>query len=631
MKKAILLFSIFFLPFISFSQDKLSSNNARALSAYNRSNLSLGQKLYNTAIRDLEEALRFDPNFIEAHYRLGDVYKKLSEYRKSLVQYQYVELINPTISKHLGFEIAECYFNLHVYDSALTYFENYIQTPDLSENRRKVLDKYLINTRFSVEAIKVKIPYEPKNLGAGINTANQEYLPTVTADDSTIIFTRRTNQEDFYISTKNTENNWNKATSLSTTINTTGNEGAQCISPDGQYLYFAGCGREDGLGKCDIYYSKLIGNSWSKPQNIGAPVNSPYWESQPSLSADGKSLYFVSDRKGGYGSYDIYLSRYLGSGKWSNPINLGPNINTNGSELSPFIHADNQTLYFSSDGWPGFGQNDIFFSKKSKSGFSEKPKNIGFPINTSQEESSLVISNDGKKAYFASNSLQGFGGLDLYSFELYEAARPNFVTYVKGNVFDKTTSQKLSALVEIIDVATGDTVAQTSSNEITGLFLSSLPAGKTYAFNVYREGYLFYSDQFALENKKQIEAFKIPVPLSPISIGAKISLRNIFFETNSFKLKNESKYELIKLNEFLKSNPSVRIEISGHTDNVGADATNQTLSTNRAKSVYDYMVKLGIDSKRLVFKGYGKSQPVDVNTTEIGKARNRRTEVKIIE
>jgi outer membrane protein OmpA-like peptidoglycan-associated protein len=205
------------------------------------------------------------------------------------------------------------------------------------------------------------------------------------------------------------------------------------------------------------------------------------------------------------------------------------------------------------------------------------------------------------------------------------------VTYVKGNVFDKNTAQKLFSTVEIIDINTGDTVAQTTSNEATGQFLASLPVGKTYAFNVYREGYLFYSDQFILENKKFIEAFKLPVPLSPITVGAKISLRNIFFETNSFKLKNESKYELVKLNEFLKGNPSVRIEISGHTDNVGADIANQTLSTNRAKAVYDYMIKQGIDPKRLVFKGYGKTQPMDVNSTEAGRARNRRTEVKIIE
>lgn len=631
MKKHFILIVLFLLSVSCFAQEKLSSSNARALSAYQRSNLSINQKLYNTAVRDLEEALRHDPNFLEAHYRLGDVYKIQYQFRKALEAYQFVEKTNPYLTKHLGFEIAECYFNLHRYDSALFYFEAYAQTPDLSENRKKILNKYLVNARFSAEQILKPVPYEPKNLGPNINTANQEYLPTVTADDSTIIFTRRSNHEDFYISSRVDESNWTKAVSLSNIINTSGNEGAQCISPDGQYLYFAGCGRADGLGKCDIYFSKLEGNSWSKPQNIGAPINTPYWESQPSISPDGKTIYFVSDRKGGYGSYDIYLSRYLGNGKWSNPVNLGPNINTEGSELSPFIHSDNQTLYFSSDGWPGFGEHDIFLSKKQSNKMFEKAKNIGFPINTSQEESSLFISNDGKKAMFASANLAGFGGIDLYAFELYEEARPNKVTFVKGNVYDKTNQQKLFSNVEIIDVASGDTVAQTTSNELTGSFLASIPVGKTYAFNVYREGYLFYSDQFVLKNSKNVLPYYLPVALSPITVGAKISLKNIFFETNSFTLQNESKYELMKLKEFLKSNPNVRIEISGHTDNVGADAANQTLSTNRAKSVYNQLIKLGIEPTRLVFKGYGKTQPVDVNTTETGRANNRRTEIKIIQ
>lgn len=613
------------------AQDKLSSSNSRALSAYQRSNLSIGQRLYNTAVRDLEEALRNDPNFLEAHYRLGDVLKIQGVYRRSLQEYQFVESANPKLSKHIGFEIAECYFNLHVYDSALLYFNNYLNTPDLSENRKKLVNKYLVNANFSVEAIKKKVPYEPKNLGPNVNTVNQEYLPTITADDSTLIFTRRTNQEDFYVSNRTYTNDWSKAMPLSSSINTNGNEGAQCISPDGKYLYFAGCGRADGFGKCDIYFSKLEGNTWSKPQNIGAPINTPNWESQPSISPDGKTLYFVSDRKGGFGANDLYFSRYLGAGKWSTPVNLGANVNTEGSEVSPFIHTDNQTLYFSSDGWPSFGQHDIFYAKKKPTGGFEKPVNLGYPINTSQEESSLTISNDGTKAMFASSNLNGIGGLDLYAFELYEGARPNKVTFVKGNVFDKNTLQKLYSAVEIIDVSNGDTVAQTNSNEVTGQFLASLPVGKTYAFNVYRDGYLFYSDQFVLQNKKNVEAYNLAVPLSPISIGAKISLRNIFFESNSFKLQNESKYELTKVVEFLKSNANVRIEISGHTDNTGTDLANQTLSTNRAKAVYDALIKMGAESSRLVYKGYGKSQPLESNNTEAGKSKNRRTELKIIQ
>jgi outer membrane protein OmpA-like peptidoglycan-associated protein len=280
--------------------------------------------------------------------------------------------------------------------------------------------------------------------------------------------------------------------------------------------------------------------------------------------------------------------------------------------------------------WPGFGDNDIFFSRKESNGKWGAAQNIGYPINTSQEESSLFISNNGKNAFFASSTLKGEGGLDLFSFELHEAARPLPVTYVKGLVFDKLTKNKLGSSIEIIDISNGDTVAITNSNEASGQFLASLPSGKTYAFNVYSDGYLFHSDQFVLTNKRTVEPFKLMVPLEPIRTGAKIALKNIFYESGSFKLKNESLYEITKLVQFLKENPAVRIEISGHTDNVGVDQTNLTLSTNRAKSVYDWLVKQGIAADRLVYKGYGKSQPVDVNTTEEGRAKNRRTEVKVL-
>lgn len=629
MKKFVFCVLICIGTFSAFAQNTLSSKNAKALSAYQRSNIAINQRLYNTAIRDLEEAIRIDANFVEAHFRLADVLKITKEFRKSLNEYQTVKRLNPNISKHLDYELGEVYFMLHVYDTALMYFETYSKVLDLSENRQKELNKYLKNTRFSVDAVKKPVPYKPENLGININTPNQEYLPTITADDSTLIFTRRSNQEDFYIS-KRTADGWDKAVTLSNAINTTGNEGAQCISPDGQYLYFAGCSRPDGLGKCDIYYSKLVGNEWSKPVNIGEPINTMYWESQPSISPDGKTLYFVSDRKGGYGSYDIYRSNYLGNGKWSRPVNLGPSINTEGVEFSPFIHNDNQTLYFSSNGWPGFGENDIFYSRKNANGTWGPAQNLGYPINTSQEESSLFISNDGKKAFFASSTLKGQGGLDLFTFELHEAARPLPVTYVKGLVFDKLSKNKLGSTIEIIDISNGDTVAQTNSNEASGQFLASLPSGKTYAFNVYSDGYLFYSDQFELKNKRTVEPFKLMVPLEPIKVGAKIALRNIFYESGSFKLKNESMYEITKLVQFLKENADVRIEISGHTDNTGVDQANLTLSTNRAKSVYDWLVKQGISADRLVYKGYGKSQPLEPNTTEAGKAKNRRTEIKII-
>lgn len=627
--KKILLLILFFVQSSLFAQEKYTSSNTRAIGAYERSTVYLGQKLYNTALKDLQIAVGVDPNFLEAHYRMGDILKILGRYEEAKTCYLKV-VEQPNSFKNIYFSLAECYAFQANYDSAYPLFQTYASTPELSDNRKKVLAKYLRDCEFSMEAIQQPVPYDPVNLGPSINTQNQEYLPAITADDQTIIFTRRANTEDFFISQKN-EDSWSPSIPLSSAINTPGNEGAQCISPDGQYLFFAGCGRADGLGKCDIYYAKKVGEKWSTPQNLGTPINSQYWESQPTISADGKTLYFVSDRKGGYGSYDIYKSTYTGAGKWSTPQNLGPNINTAGEEFSPFIHADNQTLYFCSDGWPGFGEKDIFFSKKAINGIWQKPKNLGYPINTPKEESSLFISNDGKQAYFASDNLKGYGGLDLYSFELYEAGRPEKVTYVKGTVFDNQTKAVLAAQVEIIGLQNFDTVYQSVCNVSSGEFLASLPEGKTYALNVSMDGYLFYSGQFVLANKNNVEPFNLSIPLDPIAIGEKVALKNIFFESNSFQLKNESKYELIKLSEFLISQPQIKIEIGGHTDYIGDDKTNVLLSSNRAKSVFDYLIKLKVSSQQLIYKGYGKSQPIENNNTEQGRAANRRTEIKIIE
>ena len=626
--KKILLFLLIFIQTSLFAQEKYTSNNTRAIGAYERSTVYLGQKLYNTALKDLQIAIGIDPNFLEAHYRMGDILKVIGRIEEAKTCYLTV-IAQPNTFKNINFALAECYALQANYDSAYPLFQVYATTPDLSENRKKIVTKYLRDCEFSIEAIQHPVPYEPVNLGPGINTANQEYLPAITADDQTIIFTRRANTEDFFIAQRN-ENDWAASTPLSSSINTPGNEGAQCISPDGQYLFFAGCGRADGLGKCDLYYSKLVGDKWSTPQNLGTPINSQYWESQPTLSADGKSLYFVSDRKGGYGSYDIYKSTYVGAGKWSSPQNLGPNINTAGEEFSPFIHADNQTLYFCSDGWPGFGEKDIFFSKKSLNGAWQKPKNLGYPINTPKEESSLFISNDGKQAYFASDNLKGFGGLDLYTFELYEAGRPEKVTYVKGTVFDRISQQVLAAQVEIISLQNFDTVFQSVCNVSSGQFMASLPEGKTYALNISMDGYLFYSGQFVLANKNNVEPFIMEIPLDPIEVGEKVALKNIFFESNSFQLKNESKYELLKLSAFLIEHPSIKIEIGGHTDYIGDDKTNLLLSSNRAKSVYNHLINLGVSNSQLVYKGYGKTQPIESNNTEQGRANNRRTEIKII-
>ena len=481
-----------------------------------------------------------------------------------------------------------------------------------------------------MEAMAHPVAFKPVNLGPEINTADDEYLPTATADESTLIFTRKiNNNEDFYKSV-NRDGKWQTATYLSDQINTPQyNEGAQSISQDGKYLFFTGCNRPDGLGRCDIYVSQKKGNDWSKPFDLSPPVNSPAWESQPSISADGRTLYFASNRKGGYGGYDLWKSTLTSKG-WGEPENLGPNINTAYDEQSPFIHADDSTLYFSSNGWPGLGGKDLFVSRLSKDGVWQKPENMGYPINSSGDENGLSVTANGTYAFFSSDNLNGFGGFDIYSFELPKSLRPLMVTYVKGTVVDSKSKQPLEVSVEITDLEKNKMVYEGYSDPSQGDFLATLTPGKNYGLNISRSGYLFYSQNFSLTGHEVKTPFDITVLLQQIELGSKAVLNNIFFDTNKFNLKPESVSELQKLVEFLNLNPAVHIEISGHTDNVGNDQINQKLSEDRAKAVYIYLISNKINPARLVYKGYGKTQPIAPNTTEDGRKKNRRTEFKII-
>lgn len=625
----------FLLPFLlvlslqTFSQ-KYTTTDKRAINMYERSGVYLNQRLYNTAVKELIAAIGQDPGFLEARMRLGDIYhKELNEQEKAREQYMEVLKRNPEFAKQTYFSLGEVEIAMGNYKDAKPYFEKYLTYEIPSENKRRLTQRYIANCDFGMYAIQHPVPYDPVNLGPGINSEFPEYLPTVTADDETMIFTRKGKMgEDFFISKKDS-NTWQKATGLSDNINTPGNEGAQCVSPDGQYLFFAGCERPEGMGRCDIYYCKKDGTNWGKPVNLGSPINSSSWESQPSLSADGKTLYFASDRKGSLGKIDLWVSTFK-NGAWSIPSNMGPLINTPEDEQSPFIHPDNKTLYYSSEGLPGMGEKDIYYTRKKEDGSWERPVNIGYPINTHKEESSLIISADGSKAYFASNSLKGVGSYDLYSFELYKEARPTMVTYVKGTVYDKASLAKLSAKIEVVSLDNNEIIFESYSNSETGEFLASLPVGKKYAFNASKEGYLFYSDHFSLINETNAKPFLLNIPLQKISVGEKMVLKNIFFETASYSLKPESKAELAKLVGFLNANEKVTIEVSGHTDNVGDEKYNLTLSENRSKAVYDFLVKAGISAARLKYKGYGKSQPTDTNATEAGRANNRRTEFRIL-
>ncbi|HEY2581869.1 MAG TPA: OmpA family protein [Mucilaginibacter sp.] len=625
-----LVFFLFFFAY-SFGQSRqYSTTNKEAIKNYALARQSLDEGLYDDAVADLQKAIKADDKFIEAHEQLGDIYRLMRLHKQAIEQYLKVIELNPEFDHSVYLKLGDEEVYDARYAEAQHHLEKFLTYPNLDHQKYFLAQKLVGDCKFSIEAIAHPVPFTPINMGPEINTAADEYLPVATADESTIIFTRKiNNNEDFYQSSK-ANGKWQTATYLSDQINTPEyNEGSQSISQDGKYLFFTGCNRPDGLGRCDIYVSQRKPDGWSKPFDLDPPVNTPGWESQPSISADGRTLYFVSNRKGGYGGYDIWKSTLTSKG-WGEPENLGPNINTAFDEQSPFIHPDDSTLYFCSNGWPGLGGMDLFVSRLGKDGKWQKPENLGYPINSSGNENGMTLTANGNYAFFSSNNLNGYGGYDIYTFELPHNLRPRLVTYIKGKVNDINTLQPLEASVEIIDLAKNEAVFQDYSDPNHGDFLTSLTAGKNYGLNISKSGYLFYSEHFSLVGIEPKKPFTIQVLLKPIEIGNKVILNNIFFDTNKFDLKSESIAELQKLLEFLTENPTIKIEISGHTDDVGNDQLNQVLSENRAKSVYQYLIDNKIDPARLVYKGYGKTQPIAPNTSDENRQKNRRTEFKII-
>jgi outer membrane protein OmpA-like peptidoglycan-associated protein len=632
MRKTYFLFIFLLLLSVSvFAQQKrYSTTDQEAIKYYARANQSLDDRLYDEAITQLEQAVKADPKFIEAHAQLADVLRMRHIYKPAITHFLKVIELDPEYNRSVYLKIGDCEITSAQYEPALHHLEKYLTYPNITAQNTAYAQKLIADCKFSIQALTRPVTFVPINMGAEINTAADEYLPVATADEGTLIFTRKIeNNEDFYKSIK-LNNQWQNAQYLSNIINTpTYNEGAQSISQDGKYLFFTGCNRPDGLGRCDIYIAQKKGDDWAKPFSLSSPINTSGWEAQPSISADGRTLYFVSNRKGGYGGYDIWKSNLTDKG-WSNPENMGPEINTAYDEQSPFIHPDDSTFYFCSNGWPGMGNKDLFVSRLSKDGKWQKPENLGYPINSSGDENGLTLTANGSYAFFSSDNLKGYGGYDIYTFELPAKLRPNIVTYVKGTVADKKTKAPLEAAIEIIDLQKNVPVYQDYSSEDAGEFLATLGAGKNYGLNISRSGYLFYSDNFSLIGLKDKKAFNLSVLLSPIEVGNKVILKNIFFDTNKFELKAESKAELQKLVEFLQLNKTVRIEISGYTDDVGNQQANVVLSEKRANSVYQYLSANGIMATRLVYKGYGEAQPIAPNTTDDNRALNRRTEFMII-
>jgi len=625
------------------AQTGLSTTSRKAVKAYELAEMAFRFEEYRKAEQLLKEAVDTDPLFFEAFILLGELYEQTKADTGAIDAYRRAVEIAPDKYPAAFFYLASLEFSNGMYENALAHYEVYLSYEGIQEKNRKIAEKNILNSRFAMEALKNPVPFAPVNLGSNINTEANEYFPCLTADNQTLLFTRLVKdpksytgrQEDFFTSIWR-ENDWQPATNIGPPINTINNEGAPTLSADGNILIFTACesvngygpGRS-GYGRCDLFISERIGTNWSAPLNLGYPVNTRHWESQPSISSDGRSLYFVSNRDG---YYNIYVTLMNEEGGWTEPEKLGNNINTDGYEGSVFIHPDNQTLYFSSDGHVGMGGLDIFMSRRDSTGEWGTPVNLGYPINTHRDENSILVSANGMLAMFASDREEGYGGLDLYAFDLYEAVRPLFVTYLKGIVFDEKTGEKLHARFELTDLLSGEVAVRSFSNTGSGEFLVSLPTDRDYALTVSKDGYLFFSENFSLSGVHlTTDPFLKDIPMKSIQTGETVVLRNIFFETDKYDLKESSLVELRKLFDFMKFNSGIRMEIGGHTDNVGTDEYNMQLSRNRAKAVHDYLISTGIEQERVVFKGYGSSYPIDSNESEEGRANNRRTEFKVIE
>ncbi len=640
-KSLLILIVCSFIWTAACSQGDMGTASKNAEKAYYKASNFLKYKNYKDALDEIQKAVRYDPKFVEGWLLLGDVYSEMKNAEDAIDSYnEAIKLGSENFP--ITLYIAGCAeYSFGKYQEAINHLQAYLKHPKVSSKKTESIAKKIRNCEFALEALKHPVPFNPINMGDSINTPDGEYLPSLTTDENTLVFTKlrpsdkytvtgSATEEDLYISHR-INGVWSKARPLPPPLNSHGNEGAQTISSDGTYIYFTACQREDGYGSCDIYYSKKVGNNWSKPVNIGPVVNSENWETQPSLSSDGKILYFTSNRPGGKGGMDIWKTNITKNG-FTTPENLGDSINTPDDEMSPFIHFDGKTLYFASKGHTGMGGFDIFVSRMDSNGIWSKPKNLGYPINTYADDSYMILNNTGNLAYFASDKAGGHGKQDLYNFELYNEVRPEVATYLKGIVYDSETKKPLAAKFELIDLSVKSSTIESTSDAENGSFLVSVPSDRNYALNVSLDGYLFYSENFELKGiHDNLKPFLKDIPLKRIKKGETVILKNIFFETDKFELKSESKIELEKLLQLLKSNPNLKIEISGHTDNVGSEAHNLALSKNRAKSVFDFLQNAGVKSDRLTFVGYGFSKPIDSNETESGRANNRRTEFKILQ
>lgn len=574
------------------------------------------------AKKNYQASLDKFPQNQEALHRLGLIYRiydnEIDSMLWAFAQLAAMPNMDPKYSAILYY-VGDGFFRSGNYIEAQKYVVRYIEEAKPTGRTQQQANALLKDIQFSIQnqiRADLRAPQEELIIkGAPENI----YFPEFTPDRESMIFTGLVqNQEDIFI-TRYLDGEWEVPRSISPNINTADNEGASTISADGRVLIFTACNRRDGFGSCDLYVSYKEGEQWSKPQNLGKSINSGAWESQPSLSADGKTLYFCSNRKGGMGGRDIYVS-YLIEKEWTPALNLGPVINTPGDEISPFIYADGKTLFFGSNGLPTFGGFDIYYAQKGKD-WSE-PQNIGNHINDHDDQISIFISSDQEDIYFSTEKKIG----RIRSSKIYKTLKPAIAElplkqtgFIKGLVSDADTKQPLKAKIQLFDIEKDTLLYEVYSDPVTGQYLMVIPYQAVFSFYAESAGYMLKSGTY--EILESTENFVFNIGMQAIKEGLSFTLDHIYFDFDSYELKPSSNTEIKRIVEFLKANPDTKVEIAGYADPTGSVSYNLTLSTKRAEAVFKRLLELNIPKGNLTFKGYGATE---------GNDSARRVELKIV-
>ena len=620
--------------------------NTKARSLLEKAQQQTKDRDFVKAIETLKQLNEKFPSFGEPYLLKGSLLKAVGDNRSALAAYRYgLAKVSADASHSSEYQLlGDLALSYGEYQTALDAYKLLLKVAPKTQRNLTKSEGQLRTCEFALDAMKHPVGEAPVPLPAPMNGFKFQYFPALTADNRFLLFTGRpsaSSGEDLYVSRQNKDGTLGEPMPISPAINSSYNEGAGSISGDGKTLVFASCDRPKAIGNCDLYISRRTGNNWSTPLNLGTNVNSTEWDSQPSLSADGRTLYFTSTRRGGQGQEDIYMTTLRPDGTWSAAQNLGTPVNTAGKDMAPFIHASGTTLYYVTDGLLGMGGLDVFRCEKNLAGTWSAPRNLGYPLNTFENEASLFITSDNQKGFCSRSRVtdEPPGGyrlarerpVELFSFTVPGPVKARETsTYTQGRVFDANTKKPLKAEVKLYDLDTDVLTQFVTSDPEYGDYTVVLNEGHHYAMYAAADKYLLKSLSFDYSSQHPFNPTALDIYLESVRSGRSVVLNNLFFDTNKYELKPQSRTELNRLIDFLREYRDVQIEVSGYTDNVGSPETNLQLAQRRAQSVVEYLSGHGVSLTRLRSKGYGEGHPLAANDSEAHRQQNRRIELHIL-